>query len=545
MQTTCLYIRVSTDEQATKGYSLRNQRETLSKYCTAKGIEVYKIIQEDYSAKTFNRPEWKKLLAELSHIKIGHRPDVILFTRWDRFSRNTGDAYYMIGRLKNMGIEVQTTDQPLDMSIPESKIMLAVYIATAEVENERRSINIRQGMRKAKEDGRWTGPAPIGYRNSVDQNGWKCIVPFLPEALIIKSVFKEAAKGNKSITSIYNEALDVGFKCSRTNFWTLLHNPVYCGKISIHEINKKERHLIKGQHDKLISEEIFARTQNRFNHANKNAVTKKADDNSLPLRGFLKCPVCSKVLTGSASKGRNSYYYYYHCRDGCKFRIRADLTNNIFLSELKKLVPNAFYISVFKAMLEYVDKEVRDEAGLTQTEINRNIKRLCERVNKAKGLLITGEIDREDYEAIKSDCEHSINTVGTDLQKATLQLTRNNKVQVKAINRVTNLSSWFEMADIIVKREIISLLVSHSAVFNGNAFCLLFNDVTKCVFNPKFFKEANHVISAIDKYLDPVELQQSIMAFEHERNNPISLIEIKELNAFLERFGQLILEKGI
>jgi site-specific DNA recombinase len=541
MQTTCLYIRVSTDEQATKGYSLRNQRETLSKYCAAKGIEVYNVIQEDYSAKNFNRPEWKKLLAELSHIKIGQRPGTILFTRWDRFSRNIADAYYMIGRLKNMGIEVQTTDQPLDMSIPESKIMLAVYIATVEVENERRSINIRQGMRKAKEDGWWTGPAPIGYRNAVDQNGKKCIVLFLPEALIIKFVFKQAAKGNKSITSIYNEALELGLKCSRTNFWALLQNPVYCGKISIHEINKKQRRLIKGQHERLISDEIFAKAQERFNHTNKNLVFKKADNNSLPLRRFLTCPVCSRLLTGSASKGRNAYYYYYHCRDGCKFRTRADLTNNIFLSELEKLVPNAFYISVLKAMLEYADKEVRDEAELTQTEINRNIKRLCERVNKAKGLLITGDIDREDYEAIKSDCEHSINTVGTDLQKATLQLIRANKMRAKAINELTHLSLWFQTADIATRREIIYLLISPKAVFNSKTFSPLFNNKTRFVFDLVLFQEMKNANPVSKKSLDPVELEQSVITYEHERDNTISPIEARELIGFLERLSQLLL----
>ncbi|MDM8174142.1 recombinase family protein [Olivibacter sp. 47] len=61
-----LYIRVSTDEQARRGYSLREQEERLSLYCTTNRIEVLGIIKEDYSAKTFNRPEWKKT--------FGHAP---------------------------------------------------------------------------------------------------------------------------------------------------------------------------------------------------------------------------------------------------------------------------------------------------------------------------------------------------------------------------------------------------------------------------------------------------------------------------------------
>jgi site-specific DNA recombinase len=172
---------------------------------------------------------------------------------------------------------------------------------------------------------------------------------------------------------------------------------MYCGNILAHGTNKGESYLVKGQHKGLISEDIFARVQNRFNHSNRTSTSKKNDNDSLPLRRFLRCPTCHKVLTGSASKGRNNYYYYYHCRKGCKFRVRANLTNDIFLSELKKLVPDVFYVKAFRAMLEYIDLEARDEAGLTQTEINRSIKRLWERVGKAKDLLISGEIDSDDF----------------------------------------------------------------------------------------------------------------------------------------------------
>lgn len=60
-----LYIRVSTDEQADKGYSQRDQEERLRKYCELQHITIRKVILEDHSAKTFNRPEWANLLMDL------------------------------------------------------------------------------------------------------------------------------------------------------------------------------------------------------------------------------------------------------------------------------------------------------------------------------------------------------------------------------------------------------------------------------------------------------------------------------------------------
>lgn len=58
-----LYTRVSTDEQANSGYSLGVQYEQLVKYCEMNNIEIDNHFVDDYSAKTFNRPEFNKLLA--------------------------------------------------------------------------------------------------------------------------------------------------------------------------------------------------------------------------------------------------------------------------------------------------------------------------------------------------------------------------------------------------------------------------------------------------------------------------------------------------
>lgn len=66
MKTAYLYVRVSTDEQKRKGYSLPEQEDRLLKYCKYNNIEVKGIYREDFSAKNFNRPEWKKLFVTIS-----------------------------------------------------------------------------------------------------------------------------------------------------------------------------------------------------------------------------------------------------------------------------------------------------------------------------------------------------------------------------------------------------------------------------------------------------------------------------------------------
>lgn len=98
-----LYIRVSTDEQADKGYSQRNQEEMLRKYCINNKIEIRNVVYEDHSAKSFNRPRWKELIQSLKKRK--NSVNLVLFTKWDRFSRNAGDAYQMINVLRRLGVE--------------------------------------------------------------------------------------------------------------------------------------------------------------------------------------------------------------------------------------------------------------------------------------------------------------------------------------------------------------------------------------------------------------------------------------------------------
>jgi site-specific DNA recombinase len=63
MKSAYLYVRVSTDEQKRKGYSLPEQEDRLLKYRDHNDIKVKGIYREDFSAKNFNRPEWKKLIA--------------------------------------------------------------------------------------------------------------------------------------------------------------------------------------------------------------------------------------------------------------------------------------------------------------------------------------------------------------------------------------------------------------------------------------------------------------------------------------------------
>ncbi|WP_168732820.1 recombinase family protein [Flavobacterium supellecticarium] len=235
MPTAILYIRVSTGAQAARGYSQRSQLDRLEKYCRDNNVKIYDTVYEDCSAKSFDRPEWKKLFSLLKTKKTG--VDMLLFTSWDRFSRTIIDSYTMIEKLKTLGVSVQTVDHPVDFNTVESKYRLAIHFAESEAENARLSERVRRGILKAKQEGKWIGKAPLGYQNRQTSNGVKYIASKEPEAKLLKKAFEEVAKNIFSVGDVYNQIVSEGLQCSRSNFFRLLKNPIYCGKIRIQEKN--------------------------------------------------------------------------------------------------------------------------------------------------------------------------------------------------------------------------------------------------------------------------------------------------------------------
>ena len=212
MKRAVIMCRVSSDEQA-KGYSLDIQHEQLVTYCRRNNIEIVKDFREDHSAKNFNRPEYQKFLAFLKKNKGAI--DLLLVTSWDRFSRNLTDSLIMIRTLEKYGVEVQAIEQPIDMRIPENKAMLAMFLAIPEIDNERRSIKIRGGIRAALKSGRWSRMAPLGYKNSRDENN-KPIVIVGHNANLIQNAFKEFSEG-KPQSDIIRDLRKKGIKVSRSN----------------------------------------------------------------------------------------------------------------------------------------------------------------------------------------------------------------------------------------------------------------------------------------------------------------------------------------
>ncbi len=401
MKNVITYGRVSTDEQAEKGYSLRHQEETLGKYCDLKNYNRLHHFVEDYSGKNFERPEWKNLMAFVkSHKK---KVDLLLFTKWDRFSRNHGEALKVIQALHKLGIEVNSSEQPLDLQQPESKIILAVYLSVPEVENDKISLRTIDGLRRARKEGVWTASPPFGYVRHWTNDDKASLKPHPKKAPLVQLAFKLYSSGMHGIEELRKKLRPKGLTLSKNQFNAMLSNPVYMGKIFIPEYKDESSQLVSALHEGLVTESMWNRVSEVRNGKKRVLYRSHKQNDTLILRQHVSCPNCGKKLTGSASTSRNgSKHYYYHCNSPCKYRVKADQLNNLLIEELSSLTLPLEIAELYKDVLnDYYKSKGQDRSKEISTLRSECIK-IKETIEKAEDRFFEGVIDNETFTSAKA-----------------------------------------------------------------------------------------------------------------------------------------------
>jgi len=480
MKKAVIMCRVSSDEQA-KGYSLGVQLEQLTNYCKRNDIEVVKHYREDHSAKNFNRPEYQKFLQYVKKNK--GNIDYLLVTTWDRFSRNVTDSFVMIRELKKFSIEVQAIEQPIDFSIPESKAMLALNLVLPEIDNDRRSIKIRGGIRGSLKAGRWCRKAPVGYKNTRDEQNKPIIVPS-DKAQHIQYAYEGILKG-KTQSQLRTEIAKFGTKISRNNISLILRNPIYMGKIIVPSFEEEPERLIEGIHQGIISEKMFYAVQELI--YNRRKINKlpysKTERDELPLRGVLHCSKCKKKLTGSPSRsGNGTRYFYYHCNHCKKERYPASKVNTIFESILDDFkftsTANELYGLIVKGLLSGDEQENERK----KAKLKKELEELNNRIEKLQDLLVDEKIDSKSYGTMFSRYSARQEAVKVELDSLNVLDFQYKKWLKDGVNILTDFQKHYSSSTIQEKKELISSIFPENFEFDGE-ICRTerINDVLRCI----------------------------------------------------------------
>lgn len=460
-----LMSRVSSDEQ-TRGYSLGVQSESLENYCRRNDIEIVYSFREDHSAKSFDRPAFKKFVEWLKENK--GEIDLLLFTSWDRFSRNAYDAYRVIDELKKLGVQAQSIEQPIDFSIPENKVMLAVFLAIPEVDNDRRSIKIKGGMRAALKAGRWSRNAPYGYRNARDENNRPIIVPD-EYAEGIRFAYEQVARGRPQ-SEIVAELKKRGTPISKSQLSYLLRNPMYMGKLEVPPLGDEPYQLIEAQHEGIVDEQLFYQVQHELSqNSTKKRVSTKISDELLALRGILKCSNCGSTMTGSRSRGRaGTRYAYYHCNHCGKERYRSEKVNQI-ISEIL----NSFQFTKDERIIqqEVIKSLLNGSVVKRQKKVDKlkdTIAKQEERIERLQDNLADGIVSSEDFIQMKARFQKIRSQAEAELK--TLHSDSSEKEQVirRAVSMLSELGNTFSKASGTTKISLLGSIFPEMLEFDGN-----------------------------------------------------------------------------
>ncbi len=464
MKNVILYIRVSTDEQADKGFSLRDQEQKLLNYCKINSLNVMAVFKEDYSAKTFNRPEFKKLMSfcksQSKHI------NQLLFIKWDRFSRNTAESYNVIKTFTNLGIVVNAIEQPLDLNIPEQGLMLAVYLSMPEVENHRRSLNVIAGMRRAFKEGRYVASPPKGYDMGRDNTNKPILVPNADAKLICEG-FEMLAKGIYNQKEVFSILKNKGLDTSKSAYNRIIRNPIYKGEIYIKAFKDEKEMTVQGIHEPIVSKTLFDDVQQIINGRKKQFQTphKKVND-KFPLKGFILCPKCQNPLMASTSKGRSNYYSYYHCSSPCNTRYKVDeveLWFNKFLTGIQ-LKPNIQSL-LFELIKNRFNSQIQNKRIGPQHY--KKVNEIKEKQIRLQDLYIDGKLDSNDFQEAKLRYENILSELKSkeaESKKPSEVL----KVFKSGLKKLECIENLYQDAHIYRKRELIGSIFPEKFQFEKN-----------------------------------------------------------------------------
>ena len=414
-----IYARFSSNNQREE--SIDAQIRAITEYADNNGyVIVESYIDEAFSAKSDSRPAFKKMIDDCEDGKFS----TILVHKLDRFARNRYHSAIYKHKLKENNINLISVLEQFTDS-PESKLLEALLEALSEFYSENLAREVRKGLKENGYKGIHTGGmTPLGY--SLDENQRLIINP--DEAFIVKTIFEKNTLEGVGYVKLADYLNSFGYrtrtgnKFTKNSFHDLLKNEKYIGtyvfdKSSSKNVNgKRNNHSyksddeiirVKNNHEAIISEELFNKTQEKMNknkHSSQRNISspRSAKENYL-LTGILYC-VCGSKMGGrrgnsGASKKKLALYA---CTDRirkvseCKNKsinknaiqevVLKDFANNLFSKDqIDEL------IGKYKIYFESNIQEDPNEITLKNLKKNLNSKEL--QLNKLIEIIVDSNSD--------------------------------------------------------------------------------------------------------------------------------------------------------
>lgn len=390
-----LYGRVSTEEQAIRGFSIEAQVAAMKEYAKDNGLKIVDIYLDEgiSGAKPpLKRPALKRLLEDVESGKI----DMILFTKLDRWFRSVKEYFKVQDVLDNNKVEWKAIQEDYDTSTANGQMAITIFLAVAQNERDRTAERIKVVLdhkRKNKEACFGGQAVPFGYMKEKDKDGITRLVkdPETQQAVQeFWDILMESNNLNKAIRHMVNEYnLNKDWKTWKR----MTQSDFYCG---IH----------RGVQDfcpAYVTPDQFLKFQER------ETIKRTPTGISYYFRGLMRCTECGHKLCGESDRRYGRVNKSYRCRirgRGC--------SNHKAVTELrleKQLLQN-LEIWVRNAIVE-AEIEARNPKNKSNSE--QKLKNLKERLRRLNVMYMAG--NKTDDEYFKEDAE-----IKLEIEKAEKEL---------------------------------------------------------------------------------------------------------------------------
>ena len=376
-----LYERVSTDEQAKYGYSIKTQIDALEDYCSKNKMKIVDHYTDDGVSggkAAFRRPEMSRLLEDIKEKKI----DIVLFTRLDRWFRNVQEYFKVQEILDEHGVEWKAIWEEYDTTTANGRMAITIFLAIAQNEREKGAERVRVVFEKKRQNKEavfgWKA-MPFGYTKEADEDGIMRLVkdPALKEAMQdfwdVAVKYHNVSKAGRYVNRVY------GLNRNKKLWFDVAHNEIYTG-------NYKG---VEEYCEPYVSKEDFEALQNRGS-------IKKTQGNRVYLfTGLIKCPSCGSSMISSycnrtLSTGEIKEYRSYRCR-------HKDIRN----CENRQTVAEA---KTEKWLLDNLEELLREEIARVELERTKpkkkpktNVTALREKLRRLEVVYMAGNKSDAEY----------------------------------------------------------------------------------------------------------------------------------------------------
>lgn len=398
------YCRVSTEDQAERGYSLEAQEKDCKKFAANMGYTLDKaFIERGESAKTQNRTELLKMLEYL--LKSRGKIQAVIVWKLDRLTRSTADYHSLVATFSKLGIKLLSVTESNEET-PTGDFLREMFAALAQLDNRQKGERTKRSMMEAVKAGRWCWRAPFGYKNVRDHLNRGAIEPS-KNGVFVEEMFRLAEKGVYKQTEIVSRIKQMGCAVIDKNYLSrILKSPVYAGLIRV----SWQSEPIDGIHKSIISKDTYFRVQAILEGKRPSLVPKVRSNPHFPLRNFVRCHVCGLKLTGSFSTGRNRVRYpFYHCRSGkCRISVKKAVLEAAFYKRLETLQAKPHIIRFFEVAVLGVWRKKQDGRTADLLKFEKELKELQSKKDRILELMIRGTLDDETYKQKSQEIQNEI-----------------------------------------------------------------------------------------------------------------------------------------